>query len=168
MAEPEFREKKRRGGQRKVDPQIVLGNADALREQFSYAWQRLGNELLAAGSAAETWDVVKSGKGIINNMDFLFAERIFQILHDPKFPRLRVKAQIHFLADSLGASGLVTPRRSREICAAERAKVRHVIVRREYYIECTCGYKGPARNGACDICGTRELSEDLWHKEAES
>jgi hypothetical protein len=168
MAKPDFPDKRRRGGQRKVDPQMVLGNADTFRAQFSNAWPMLGKRLLAARSAVETWEIVKSGKGIISIMDFAFSELIFQILHDPKFPRLRTKAQVHFLADSLGASGSVTPRRSREICAEERAKVRHVIVRREYYIECTCGYEGPARDGACPVCGTRELSDDLWRKEAES
>jgi hypothetical protein len=61
----------------------------------------------------------------------------------------------------------VTPRRSREICAEERAKIRHVIVRREYYIECSCGYEGPARDGACRNCGTRELSWDLRANENE-
>ena len=54
------------------------------------------------------------------------------------------EAQIQFLGDSLEAQGKVTPRRSCEICASERNKVKHVIVRKEYYIECSCGYKGPA------------------------
>jgi hypothetical protein len=166
MAKPDFLTKKLRGGQRRVDPQLVLGTADVFRAQFAYAWPTLGRQLLDAKSSVETWEIVKSGKGIINNMDFLFSERIFQIIQeDDRFPKVRSKAQIDFLADSLAASGLVTPRRSREICAQERAKVRHVIVRREYYIECTCGYKGPARDGACDKCGTRELSDDLWRKE---
>jgi len=73
--------------------------------------------------------------------------------------------QIHFLADSVAGQGFVTPRRSREICAEERAKKKYFIVRREYYIECSCGYKGPALDGACRDCGTWELSPDLMMKE---
>jgi hypothetical protein len=159
-------DKKAIGRPRNVDPHIVLGNAKVFRAQFSHAWPTLGKQILAAKSPVEVWDVVKSGRGIISNMhDFRFSERIFEVIRDPKFPQARSKSQIHFLADSLGADGLVTPRRSREICAIERAKVRHVIVRRDFYIECTCGYAGPAFDGACQKCGTAELSEELMRRE---
>src|SRR5436309_780592 len=118
-------DKKTIGRPRNVDPHIVLGNADVFRAQFSHAWPILGKRLLAAKSPVEVWDVVKSGRGIISNMnDFRFSERIFGVLQDPKFPQVRPKSQIHFLADSLGADGLVKPRRSREICALERSKAR--------------------------------------------
>jgi len=158
--------KKKRGPDPRIDPYIVVGNADALRAQLTNAWPRLGERLLGAESAVKLWEVVKSGQGIISIMhDFLFSERMFQIIHDPKFPRVRVKSRIHFLADSMGGCGLVTPRRSREICAKERAKVQHVIVRRDFYIECTCGYQGPAVNGVCQGCGTMALSDELMRQE---
>jgi len=158
--------KKAIGRPRKVDPHIVLGSANVFRAQFSQAWPILGKQLLAAKSPVEVWDVVKSGRGIISNTnDFRFSERIFGVLQDPKFPHERSRSQIHHLADSLGADGLVTPRRSREICAIERAKVRHMIMRRDFYIECTCGYAGAALNGACRKCGTAELSEELMRRE---
>jgi len=35
---------------------------------------------------------------------------------------------------------------------------KHKIIRQEYYIECTCGYEGPAKDGACQGCGTKELA----------
>lgn len=159
--------KKKRGPNRKIDPHIALGNADALQAQLTHAWPRLGKQLLAAQSAPELWEVVKSGQGIISNMhDFTFSERMFQIIHDRQFPRVRAKSQIHFLADSMGGCGLVTPRRSREICAQERAKVEHQILRREFYIECSCGYEGPALDGSCRKCGTSTLSWDLRVKES--
>jgi hypothetical protein len=144
---------------------MAVGNADAFHAQFTHAWPNLATQLLAAQTAADVWSVVKSGGGIISNQDFLFSERIFEVIHDPKFPRVRAKSQIRFLADSLGACGLVTYRRSREICAKERSKVQHVIVRRDFYIECTCGYSGPALRGACQKCGTLELSEELRRRE---
>ena len=166
MAVEDLSIRNRPGRPRNVDPHIVVGNANVFRAQFSHAWPILGKQLLAAGSAAEVWDVLKAGGGIINNADdFIFAERIFEIIHDPKFPELRAKSQVYFLADSLGGCGLVTPRRSREICAKERSKVRFTIVRREFYIECTCGYLGPALNSACQKCGTAELSEELKQRE---
>jgi hypothetical protein len=89
---------------------------------------------------------------------------IFQALREPDFPK-RQEKQLDFLADSLSARGQVSPRRSRDICAEtraiERAKSRHRIVRREYYVECSCGYKGPARDNACRKCGAAiELALD--------
>lgn len=33
----------------------------------------------------------------------------------------------------------------------------HHIIRRDYYIECTCRYKGPALHGKCPKCGTDRL-----------
>ena len=81
------------------------------------------------------------------------APLILKVLREPTFPKRR-SAQIGFLADSLAARGRVSPRRSRDISARERTKKTHQIVRRDYYIECTCGYEGPARYGACPGCGT--------------
>lgn len=82
----------------------------------------------------------------------------------------RTKSQINFLADSLTVAREYVLG-ARDICAEERNeernKVEHTIVRREYYIECTCGYEGPALNGACAKCGTQELAEievaRKWH-----
>jgi len=110
--------------------------------------------------------ILKKDGGMIGGLkDLDFSRHVFEIVRDPKFPKVRTKSQIHFLADSLGAGGVVKARRSREICAIERAKVQHVIVRREFYIACTCGYSGPALNGGCPKCGTSELSEELKLRE---
>jgi hypothetical protein len=133
MAANTFSLKKGPGRHPNIDPHLCVGNANVFRAQLSHAWPTLGKQLLAAQSPVEVWEVVKSGGGIISNTnDFIFSERIFEVIHDPKFPRVRAKSQIHFLADSLGGCGLVKPRRSREICAEQRSKVQHVIVRREF------------------------------------
>jgi hypothetical protein len=158
-------EKRSPGRPRKANPHLVIETAKTFRTQFTYAWQTMGEQLLAAQSALEVWEIVKSGRGVISNTDFIFSERIFEIIHNPKFPKVRTKSRINFLADSLAGNGVVTPGRSREICAKERAKVRHVIVRRDFYIECTCAYRGPALNGACPECGTMDLSEELRRRE---
>lgn len=81
---------------------------------------------------------------------------ILSILRERKFPRT-VPAQLDYLADSLGALGNVSTRRSRDVCGRERAKERakspYKILRHEYYVECSCGYQGPALNNACRKCG---------------
>jgi len=83
-----------------------------------------------------------------------------KIVNDPKFPK-RAAAQIRYLADSLAGVEQVTPRRSRDIVAEERNRIRHKIIRQDYYIACTCGYEGPALDGACRGCGTREIESRL-------
>ena len=157
--------KRARGRPRQIDPRIVVESANTYRIWFTQFWPKLGGRLLAAQSPEEVARAVRDeAVGISTALD-PFSELILKIVNDPKFPRARSTSQIHFLADSLGGQGDVTPRRSREICAEERAKKRHFIVRREYYIECSCGYKGPALDGACRDCGTGELSGDLMTKD---
>lgn len=87
---------------------------------------------------------------------------ILKIVREPLFPRKKREAQIRFLADSLGGEGLISPRRSRDICGQQRKRrdSEHEIIRREFYIECTCGYKGPALDGGCRQCGTKKTSAD--------
>jgi hypothetical protein len=90
------------------------------------------------------------------------ASLILQVLRDPKFPK-RPEAQMSFLAESLAGVGVISPRRSRDICEQERRKEKkkHYIIRQDFYIECTCRYKGPALQGRCPKCGTEELSNQL-------
>lgn len=160
-------EKKGRGRPRRIDRSILLGQADHYRLALPQFWPKLGPRLVAAQSSEEIVRAVSDEAVGMSGSLVQFSELILKIIRDPKFPRARSTSQIHFLADSLGGQGFVTPRRSREICAEERTKVRHVIIRREYYIECSCGYEGPARDGACRNCGAGELSWDLRVKENE-
>jgi len=154
-----------RGRPPHIDHSIVAGQADHYRVVLPQFWPKLGPRLLAAQSPEEITRATNDEATGISGSLVPFAELILKIVRDPKFPRARSTSRIHFLADSLGGQGLVTPRRSREVCAEERSNKRHVIVRREYYIECSCGYEGPAFDGACRKCGTGELSWDLRVKE---
>jgi len=81
------------------------------------------------------------------------AALILSILQYPKFPRTQ-RGRINFLADSAAALGRVSTRRSRDICAAARAAARKKgkIIRYEFYVECSCGYKGNSFGHACPIC----------------
>lgn len=81
---------------------------------------------------------------------------ILSVLREAKFPKT-VPAQLDYLADSLAGYGQISTRRSRDVCGIERARARsvpeHTIIRYEYYVECSCGYQGPALNNACRKCG---------------
>ena len=157
-------QKRGRGRPAKIDPSVVVGSADTYRLWFEQLWSKVGPRLLAARSSEEITKAIRENAPDVSLSLAPHSELIFKIVRDPKFPAVRSASQIHFLADSLGGQGFVTPRRSREICAEERSKVRHVIVRQEYYVECSCGYKGPALDGACRECGTGELSPDLMSR----
>ncbi len=156
--------KRGRGRPANIDPSVVVGSADTYRLWFEQLWSKLGPRLLAARSSEEIGRAVREIAPDVSVSLAPYSELILKIVRDPRFPAIRSVSQVHFLADSLGGQGFVKPRRSREICAEERSRVRHVIVRQEYYIECSCGYKGPALDGACRECGTGELSWDLMSK----
>ena len=85
---------------------------------------------------------------------------VLRVVKDPAFPKERRAAQIRFLADSLSGEEIISPRRARDICAQQRnrSEPEHEIIRREFYVECTCGYKGPALNGGCRQCGSQKVS----------
>ena len=145
---------------------LVVGTADHNRVLFAQVWPTLWPRLLRAEKPEE---VTTAFDGIDSYIRERFvphlSDVILAVIRSPKFPHARAKSQINFLADSLAGGRKIRPRRSRDICAEERNKVEHTIVRREYYIECTCGYEGPALNGACAKCGTKELAPELKWRE---
>ena len=159
---------KRRRGRPGVDRALVLQTADQVSVMLPAFWPRLAPPLLAAQSPGDVTRTFEALGLVSTSFVPHWSELILKIIQDRRFPRVRGKAQIAFLADSLGAQGAVTPRRSREICAEERTKKSHFIVRRDYYIECTCGYEGPALKGACPDCGTMQLAEDLLSADEDS
>lgn len=150
-----FSEKRGRGRPYKVRASEVTGRAYNYRLIFSQTWDTLGQHLLRATTEQEVLQAFE-GTAYKNEFEHI-ASLIPTVLHDAGFPKRNKKAQINFLADSLAARGVVTPRSSRDICgkarAKEHAKSPHKIVRKEFYVECSCGYKGPARDNACRKCG---------------
>ena len=146
-----------RGRKRFVAPNSVVGTANNYLTAFSLEWNRIGDQILTAKSPEEVLRALDTSSGQIQ-IPFdksRFAALIFEIKNEPTFPKVRMKSQIRFLSDSLGANGVLTPRRSRDVCAEERAKakVTHHILRYEYFVECSCGYKGNSQNHACAECG---------------
>jgi hypothetical protein len=113
------------------------------------------DSLLAANSEQ---DVAKAFAPMHEDYQKKFAFRfhlVLECLRDKKFPTQDRNAQKQFIADSLAGDGRITIRRSRDICQEERSKLRKqgTIIRREFYIVCSCGYKGPGMNNACPKCG---------------
>src|SRR5882724_258766 len=98
---------KKRRGRPGVDRSLVLQTADQLSVMLPAFWPRLVQPLLASQSPG---DVTKAfeASGLVST-SFLphWSELILKIIHDRRFPRSRAKAQIRFLADSLGAQGAV-------------------------------------------------------------
>ena|SRR2546425_5875870 len=162
--------KRGRGRPLKVRHAEVFGHADNYRMMLAEVWHKLRNPLLAPETGKEE-DVTRAfesyAQPYAENFVPRLASDILRVIHEQKFPK-RPKAQINFLADSLAGRPNVESRTSRDICGQERAKVRakspHRILRKEFYIVCSCGYKGPALNNACLKCGAQisQLPEILW------
>lgn len=158
-------QKRPRGRPRKIPLNWVTGRAYNYQLKLQQGWTRLEASLLSAQTVEEMTAAFE------NNFppcarDFVpeRAADLLALFRDPKFPK-RTKARIKFLADSLGGRPSLSLRTSRDICERERARERrksqHRILRNEFYIECTCGYKGPARDNACRKCGA-EMPPSLY------
>lgn len=148
-------EKRGRGRPFKVQASWVRGRADNYRGILDTVWDRVAPRLLKAQTRE---DVVKSFEDANVGgyaLEFVIAaDLILHVLHEPKFPKRNREAQINFLADSIAGQGVITPRSSRDICERERARIKraHHIIRYEFWIECSCLYKGRSLNHACPKC----------------
>jgi len=147
--------KRRRGRPAKIKASWVRGKADNYRWILNQIWDRVSPRLLKAQTREDviaSYEAADIGAYALELVQL--ADLILQVLKEPKFPKQSRKAQINFLADSIGAHGTVTPRSSRDICEKERARMKrtHRILRYEFWIECSCGYKGRSLNRACPKC----------------
>ena len=123
-----------------------------LHGELERAWDVLEGPLLKARTEMQ----VKAALG--KGSDHLLSELrncfhlIPEICREETFPERR-QARIRYLADSLAGLGEVSPRRSRDICAYMRKHPATYIIRREFFIECSCGYEGLSLNECCPECG---------------
>ncbi len=146
-----------RGRPARVRASEIRGRADNYRGILNEVWDRLW-PLLSASNSEE--DVIKAFHAGASPYDREFvpslAGLVLRVLRDRKFPKRR-DAQIGFVADSLAGLGRVSLRRSRDICERDRAEQKraHHIIRYEFWIECSCGYKGRSHDRACPKCGTK-------------
>lgn len=149
--------KRPRGRPAKIPSSTVIGRANNYRIQLKEVWNKLEDPLLAAKTVEDVITAFENyGKPYANGFVPSRASDVLALIYAKSFPK-DSEARINFLADSLGGRPNVTLRSSRDICGRERAKERlksrYKILRKEYYVECSCGYKGPARDNACRNCG---------------
>jgi hypothetical protein len=154
--------KRGRGRPQKIDPSEVVNRADDYRGTLAGMWAKLWPPLSVAKTKQEVINAINGAEPYQREQFLPSALAILEILKDPRFPK-RQQTRINYLADSLAARGVVTPRRSRDICARERLKQKrtHRILRVEVYVECSCGYQGPSRDHACLNCGAPILQPSL-------
>jgi hypothetical protein len=143
--------KRGRGRPAIVEPSLILKRANYLNVNLGRALDTLGPALIAAG---DTTDVAKAFDnahiGQVASPELF--PLVLEVVHDRDFPKTP-KAQARFLAESLSGWGVMSPRRARDVCAAERQKpLPNRILRLEFYIECSCGYSGPSRDWGCPKC----------------
>jgi len=98
----------------------IVGRADNYRGIFSNIWDTVGKQLLQVKSKE---DVIKAFELEAHyKSEFApIAVLILKVLREKRFPKTQ-EAQINFLADSLAGRAGISPRRSRDICEAERKK----------------------------------------------
>jgi len=153
-------EKLPRGRPTAAPPSEIRGRADSYRWILEQVWGSLWPQLSKAQSQADVIEALQKHANPYDRYFIPIAELMLRILREEKFPK-RTAARINFMADSLAGLGQVSPRRSRDICAGQRTieKGAHKIIHYEFYVECSCGYKGPSRNHACAKCGARIISK---------
>jgi hypothetical protein len=160
-----FSTKRGRGRPIKVVASAVSGRAANYRGILPLIWNDLEVPLLKAETEDDVIQAFQIAQPGGNEFPAL-APLILKVVKDPRFPKRRT-ARINFLADSVAGVGLVTPRRSRDICAEERAAKEEAqkapyIMRYEYYVECSCGYRGHSENHACHKCGAKIVFPVSW------
>jgi hypothetical protein len=163
--------KSKRGRRRMLPQDTVTGHADNYERELNEVWETLEMPLLNSKTSHEVTEAFKKFAEYCAG-DFVprLSSDILSLLSDPDFPQ-RALPRTRFLARSLGGMPTLSFRRSRDICEEvgrkEKRKSPHRILRREFYIECSCGYRGPALNDGCRKCGAQpQLSLEYWTGEA--
>ena len=155
-----FSDKKRKRGRPRIAHYTDLwGHAGNYRIGLSQVWPELCGPLLRSQRVE---DVIKAFEDHAKTYAQEFVPRlasdIFKLIKEPKFPQ-RAEAQTKYIAESVAGRPNVSMRRSRDICgnmrAEQRAKSTYRIIRKEFYVVCECGYKGPAEYDACRKCGAQ-------------
>ena len=146
---------KRGRGRPGVRKSEIAGRSYHYRLLFENIWDWAGEKLVRAKTKENVLKALEPNEYYQRELGPVVS-LIPKVVSEPKFPKRR-QAQIGFLADSLAGVGMVSPRRSRDICEQERNRKVNYITRQDYYIECTCHYKGPALHGKCPKCGTDKL-----------
>lgn len=152
-----YPQKRGRGRPRKVDPSETTGRGDNYRGIFEFVWGNLWPHLSQAQTEQDVISAFEQfAQPYTRELMPALAGVVLKVIREPYFPTRR-KAQANFMADSLAAYGWVSPRRSRDICRQERIRQKrtHRILRYDFKIECSCGYKGFSKDHSCPKCGAK-------------
>jgi hypothetical protein len=159
--------KNNRGRKRKLPWSTVTGRASNYQFQLGEVWHNLGTPLLAAKTEEEVTKAFNQfGQPYAGDFVPRLSSDILLLFKGEDFPQRSIP-QIKFLARSLAGRPTLSFRSSRDICEKEALREKHKsphrILRREYFIECSCGYKGPALDNDCPDCGAQlQLSLVDW------
>jgi len=159
--------KNNRGRKRSLPWSTVTGRASNYEFQLGEVWHKLGIPLLAATTEEEVTKVFDQfGQPYARDFVPRLSSDILLLLKDKDFPQ-RPIPRIKFLARSLAGRSTLSFRSSRDICEAEarreKRKSPYRILRREFFIECSCGYKGPTLDNDCPDCAAQpQLSLVDW------
>lgn len=147
---------KRGRGRPGVRPAEIAGRAGNYRLILDQVWDRLWPSLSKAKTQEEVNRAFQEGTNPYERELVPALTLVLPVLRDKKFPKGR-KTRINFIADSLAGLGRVSPRRSRDICEQERGRQKrsHHIISYEYWITCSCGYKGRSEDHGCPKCGAQ-------------
>lgn len=149
--------KKKRGRPRKMQRDWLTGRASNYEYQLREVWPKLEAPLLAARIEEDVTAAFRDhGAPYAQEFAPRLASDILALMADRRFPK-RASPRIKFLARSLAGRPSLSFRTSRDICdkgqIQDSLRSSHRIIRHEFYIECSCGYQGPARDNACQKCG---------------
>ena len=157
-----------RGRKRRIHPENVVSAANHLLKFLEFCKDQIDwGKLEIAKTEEEAAFAFERVPPPYRERLNLWAAAIPEWAIEGKFPKLNLKRKMRHLADSVAAEGLLTPRRCRDVCYEERKRQAQrqaqlgMIIRREFYIECTCRYRGPAKGGGCPRCGTNRLSSEI-------
>ena len=162
-----FREK--RGRKRMLPPETVVENAEYVLAVVTSSKDRIEwDKLETARTEAEAEFAIARVPPFYR---VVLGQRLAAILNwvrEGKFPKNNLEKKMRHLADSIAGDVLLSPRRSRDVCYEYRKRPARervgMLLRREFYVECTCGYRGQSDRGACARCGTRKASGPLLHQ----
>jgi hypothetical protein len=153
-----------RGRKRRIHPENVVRAANDLFKLLEFCKDQIDwGELETAKTEEEAALAFERVPSPHRERLNLWLPAIPEWALEGKFPKTNLDRKMRHLADSVAAEGFLSPRRCRDVCLEERKRQAQLgmIFRREFYIECTCGYRGPAKGGGCPQCGTKRISPEI-------
>jgi hypothetical protein len=152
-------ESRKRGRPRIARYPEVWGRAGNYRFSLFQVWPKLCAPLLRSQRGEDVIEAFENhAQPYAQEFVPRLASDISELIKQAGFPQ-RANAQINYIAESVAGRPTVSLRTSRDICgkmrAEEGAKSSYKIIRKEFYVVCECGYKGPAEYDACRKCGAQ-------------